>query len=74
MENKNYLTNAEIEKRCDDYSKHTYKCKCGHSIVIANKNGVAECNWCHNNVFKDKKIEFEYRMKQNLIKERRNLK
>ena len=69
-----YLTNKELILINEDYLQHTVKCKCGHSVVIMNKNGVAECRYCHNNVFKDKKTEFEYRMKQNLIKERRNLK
>lgn len=74
MTRRNYLNNKEMELINEDYIKHTIKCKCGHSIAIINKSGVAECNWCHNNVFKDKKTEFKYRMKENLIRERRKLK
>ena len=74
MTRRNYLTNKEIRLINEDYLKHTHKCKCGHSVVIMNDTGVAECTWCRNLVFKDNKTEFEYRVKQNLIKERRKLK
>lgn len=74
MKNYNYLTNNEIKKIYDEQQKFRHKCNCGHTVYIANKLGVAECSYCHNLVFKDKKSEFEYRLKQNLIKERRKLK
>lgn len=69
-----WLSNKEMQRKFDDIQKTSYKYKCGHTVVITNKNGMAICSYCHNAVFKDKKTEFEYRMKQNLIKERRNLK
>lgn len=71
MNRRKYLNNEEIELINEEYLKHTRKCKCGHSVAILNETGVAECSWCRNLVFKDKKTEFEYRMKQNLIRERR---
>lgn len=66
------LSYKELILKQDELTKCTYKCKCGHSVVIANKRGIAECSHCRNLVFKNKKIEFEYRMKQNLIKEKTN--
>lgn len=72
MEN-NYLTYKEMEIQSNQYVKASIKCKCGHPIVISNKKGVAECTWCHRNVYKDKATEFKYKMKEKLIKERRIL-
>lgn len=68
----NYLSLNEISKLYENMQQFKHKCKCGHTVYIANKSGRAECRNCHNLVFKDKKTEFEYRMKRELIKERRN--
>ena len=70
----NWLTLKDEFKIFEEMQKYRYKCKCGHTVYIANKDGRTECSYCHNLVFKDKKTEFEYRMRQNLIKERRKLK
>ena len=69
-----YLDFKLMRKKLDDIQKSSHKCKCGHTVVITNKSGMAICSYCKNAVFRDKKTEFEYRMKQNLIKERRKLK
>ena len=29
-----------------DIKKMSYKCQCGHSVIIANKTGKALCQWC----------------------------
>lgn len=67
----NYLDFKLMQKKLDDIQKTSYKCKCGHTVVITNKSGMAICSFCQNAVFKDKKTEFDYRIKENLIKERR---
>lgn len=67
-----YLNYKEMQLKLEDILKTSYKCKCGHTVVITNKNGRALCSYCHNYVFKDKKTEFEYRMKENQFRERRN--
>ena len=69
---KNWLTKEEQEKFYIEREKYKRYCKCGHYAYINPKSGVAECSWCHNNIFKDKKTEFEYRMKENLYREKRN--
>jgi len=69
-----WLSNKEIQKVYEEIQKYRHKCKCGHTVYIANETGRALCSHCHNWVFKDKATEFKYRMKQNLIKERRNIK
>lgn len=74
MNNYKYLSLKELVNLYEEKQKFRHICKCGHSVYIANKRGITECNNCHNLVFKDKKTEFEYRMKQNLIKEKRRRK
>lgn len=62
----------EIELLCEELSKARVYCpNCGHSVVIVNKSNMALCSWCKIMVFKDKQTEFKYRMKENLIKEKR---
>ena len=67
-----YLKLEEVKKLHESMQQFRHKCKCGHTVFIANKSGRTECRHCHNLVFKDAKTEFEYRMKRELIKERRN--
>lgn len=71
---KSWLTREEQEKFYEERDKYKRYCKCGHYAYVVNKTGVAECSWCHNNVFIDKQTEFKYRMKENLIREKRNRK
>lgn len=66
-----YLDFKEMQLKLQDIQKTTYKCKCGHSVVIVNKNGRAICSYCKNYVFKDKETEFKYRTKENQLRERR---
>ena len=47
---------------------NTYKCKCGHSIVIWPIETKRLCNWCHNYVYRDKKQEFKDKLKNSLKK------
>lgn len=42
------------------------KCKCGHSVLFVTDKKI--CSHCGNYVFKNKKVEFEYRMKEKLKK------
>ena len=43
-----------------------YKCKCGHTSIIPYNSDKILCKWCHNYVFKDKKAEFMYRVKERI--------
>lgn len=67
----NWLSNKEITKLYEEKQKYRVVCKCGHTNFIANKTGRAICSYCKEYVFKDKQTEFEYRMKEKLIKEKR---
>lgn len=40
---------------------------CGHSLLIGKQDKVI-CDWCGHYVFKDKKAEFKYRLKEQLLK------
>lgn len=39
--------------------KITYKCNCGHSVIIAHPKTYEICTWCGNKVYKNKKEEFK---------------
>ena len=47
-------------------NKNRIKCSCGHSNVIPAKMDKVLCTWCGNYVFRDKKAEFEYRMNEEM--------
>ena len=70
--NLNWLTTSEREKFYEERNKFKRYCKCGHYAYIVNKEGRAECSWCHNLIFIDKKHEFEYRLNEQRIREKRN--
>ena len=44
------------------------KCKCGHSVNFINKIPYVECSYCHNLIFRNKKCEFDYKIKRKVIK------
>lgn len=66
---KNWMTNEEIQKYTDEIAKHKYQCKCGRKIYIDRTRDKAVCDWCHRYVFKNKKDEFKYRIKEKLRNE-----
>ena len=47
---------------------NTYKCKCGHSVVIKPKETKILCHWCNRWVFKNKEDEFKFRVKEQMKK------
>ena len=67
-----WLTLKELKKLYEEKQKYAHKCECGHTVYIVNKSGRAECNHCHNLVFKDEATKFKYIMNRKLIEERRN--
>ena len=67
-----FLTKKEEQKLWDEKAKYKVKCKCGHVSTIINPKGYQICSWCHNFVFINPQVEFEYRMKEKLLREKRN--
>lgn len=51
----------------DERSKYKVKCKCGTKTILVNTDYTI-CRGCHNYVFKDAKTEFEFRLKERLMK------
>lgn len=66
-------TYSEIEKKAQHFSEHRTKCKCGHSILIATKDGKKLCKWCHEYAFVNKEAEIRYRNKEALLKAKKEL-
>lgn len=67
---KKILTNKEFKIQADYYEKIKYKCSCGHVVVIPVYVDKILCDWCNNYVFRDKKDEFKYRLKERINNER----
>lgn len=63
---KKLLSTEEFNRMSDEYDKVKYKCKCGHRVIIPKWIDKNLCRWCGNYVFKDKKSEFEYRLKEKM--------
>lgn len=64
----NFLTNKELVKREKIATEYSVKCKCGHSILIANRYNKLVCSWCGAMVFKTPQDEFKYRLNERLKK------
>lgn len=60
--------NEQYKRLAEEYDKVKYRCRCGHRVIIPNKIDKNICSWCGNYVFKNKKDEFEYRIKEKLQK------
>lgn len=64
------LTYKDMEKLSNSISSCKVKCDCGHTVILA-KQDVALCSWCGKYVFKNKEIEFKFRLKEQMIKKER---
>lgn len=51
----------EDTKKIDFYTKNSTKCKCGHTNFLGSRDKTI-CSWCNRYVFKNKRIEFMYRV------------
>lgn len=58
------LTLKEFKRMTDEYDKVKYICKCGHRVVIPKWVDKQLCDWCGRYVFKDKRSEFKYRIRE----------
>jgi uncharacterized paraquat-inducible protein A len=57
----------EENKRFAAIRQGSIKCSCGHTMLM-NKAKVL-CTWCGKYVYKDKKLEFQDKLKASLKKE-----
>lgn len=55
-----------IKKIHNERTANTYKCQCGHSVVMRPSETKTLCYWCNKWVFKNKEEEFKYRLKEKM--------
>lgn len=60
------LTKREFDIMTDQLAKVKHTCSCGHKEVISSTEDKKLCSWCGHYVFKDKKSEFKYRVKEKM--------
>lgn len=51
----------------DSRSKFKVTCKCGTKTVLVDTEKTI-CRGCHNYIFKNPKVEFEFRVKEKMLK------
>lgn len=56
----------EIKKYSEIITQNKVKCMCGHSVIIPPHVDKVLCRWCGNFVFKNKEVEFKYRLKEKI--------
>lgn len=61
-----YQDTKRYERLADELDKVKYTCKCGHRVIIKDKESKTLCSWCNNYVFKSKKDEDLYRIQEKL--------
>ena len=62
-------TKQEMDRMVEFNFNNTYKCSCGHSVVIYPTRTRKLCTWCKHYVYRDKKDEFKDKFKTELRKE-----
>ena len=62
------LNIKEYQRMSDEYAKVKYPCKCGRKVVIPAWVERQLCDWCGIWVYKDKKTEFKYKLKEKVKK------
>lgn len=58
-----------LDERYGDYmTQFRYKCKCGHTLTLRPNQDKKLCNFCGEYFYKDKKLEFKEKLKNELRK------
>ena len=60
------LSAKELSNMTNEYDKVKYTCKCGHKVVIPKWVDKQICRWCGKYVFKSKKDEAIFRIKEKI--------
>jgi len=61
------MTLKELDKLYSRLQDDKVKCSCSHTLNIPHKNDRVCCNHCGRWVYKDKKTEFKYKMREMLL-------
>lgn len=64
---KRFLTFKEYKHMTEEYDKVKYMCKCGHRNIIPKWRDKTLCSWCNRYVFKNKRDEFKFRLKEKIL-------
>lgn len=65
------LSFKEIAILSGEQTQNRKLCKvCGHSRLLGKQDKII-CNHCGNYIFKDNAAEFSFRLKQNMIKQKK---
>lgn len=57
------MTIKEFDNQTKEYNKVKVACKCGYRTIFPYWVDKKVCSWCHNYVYRTKKIEFEEKLK-----------
>ena len=60
----------EMTKLFNDASSRKITCSCGHSVIMPIRKDKIICRWCGKYVFKNKRVEFIYRVKEGIYANR----
>lgn len=60
----------EYKQMLNTYYDNSYKCKCGHTVLICKKDVKRLCSWCGRYVFINEKEECKYRIMEMLKNEK----
>lgn len=60
------MNKKEMEMLAHAFTINRVLCKCSHSVIIPFGFDKVVCSWCGNYVFRDKKAEFKYRIKEKI--------
>ena len=61
-----FYTEKEWDRMTKEYDKTSYACSCGHKVQIPNWKDKILCSWCKKYVFKSKKDEILFRIKEKI--------
>ena len=61
-----YKSYREIERDSHKIQDYMIKCKCSHTMLFTGNRDRLCCSHCGNYVYKDKKTEIKYKMKEYL--------
>ena len=70
MEMSLILNFNEMTKLFNDASSRKITCSCGHSVIMPIRKDKIICRWCGKYVFKNKRVEFIYRVKEGIYANR----
>lgn len=61
---KRYKSYKEIEKEHDTFNNYMIKCKCSHTILFTGIKDRLICSHCGKYVYRNKKAEMKYKVKE----------